>query len=71
MDSHGSDDSETFTTPPGSIAADAESDVLEPDCPEGQQGEDAIEEDEGDDEWKAIMPEVRKYSRRKGGIYGF
>lgn len=57
MDSHGSDDSETFTTPPGSIAADAESDVLEPDCPEGQQGEDAIEEDEGDDEWKAIMPE--------------
>ena len=55
MDSHGSDDSETFTTPPGSITAGNDSDRLQTECPEG---EEAMEDDDKDDEWKSIMPEV-------------
>ena len=55
MDSHGSDESEHFSTPPGSIVAATESDRIEPECPEG---EETMEEDHGDDEWKTIMPQV-------------
>ena len=55
MDSHGSDDSENFTTPPGSVTAGPDSDRLQPECPEEEVG---MEEDQGDDEWKSIMPEV-------------
>lgn len=54
MDSHGSDESEHFSTPPGSIVAATESDRIEPECPEG---EETMEEDHGDDEWKTIMPQ--------------
>ena len=54
MDSHGSDDSETFTTPPGSMTAEGESDRLELE----REVEDAVGEDKGGDEWKSIMPEV-------------
>ena len=55
MDSHGSDDSETFTTPPASITAGNDSDRLQTECPDG---EEAMEEEDKDDEWKSIMPEV-------------
>ena len=55
MDSHGSDESEHFSTPPGSIVAATESDRIEPECP---KGEETMEEDHGDDEWKTIMPQV-------------
>ena len=55
MDSHGSDDSDTFTTPPGSVTAGTESDRLQPECPEGEV---AMEEDQSSEEWKTIMPEV-------------
>ena len=55
MDSHGSDDSETFTTPPGSITAGIDSDRLQTECPDG---EEAMEDEDQDDEWKSIMPEV-------------
>ena len=55
MDSHGSDDSETFTTPPGSIITGNDSERLQTECPEG---EEAMEDERGEDEWKSIMPEV-------------
>lgn len=54
MDSHGSDDSENFTTPPGSVTAGADSDRLQPECPEEEVG---MEEDQGEDDWKSLMPE--------------
>lgn len=54
MDSHGSDDSETFTTPPGSIITGNDSERLQTECPEG---EEAMEDERGEDEWKSIMPE--------------
>ena len=56
MDSHGSDDSDTFTTPPGSVTAGTESDRLETEYP---AGEVPMEEDQRNEEWKTIMPEVR------------
>lgn len=59
MDSHGSDDSETFTTPPGSVTAGTDSDRLQTECPDG---EEAMEDDDKDDEWKSIMPEVWWFS---------
>ena len=55
MDSHGSDDSVTFTTPPGSVTAGTDSDRLQTECPDG---EEAMEDEDKDDEWKSIMPEV-------------
>ena len=55
MDSHGSDDSENFSTPPGSIVVATESGRIEPECP---VGEETMEEDHADDEWKTIMPQV-------------
>ena len=58
MNSHGSDESETFTTPPGSVTAGTESDRLQP---EGLEEEIAMEEDQGDEEWKTIMPDVSGY----------
>ncbi|KAL9989019.1 hypothetical protein ACROYT_G003526 [Oculina patagonica] len=54
MDSHGSDDSETFTTPPGSVTAGTDSDRLQTECPEGDE---AMEDENKDDDWKTIMPE--------------
>lgn len=55
MDSHGSDESETFTTPPGSVTGGTESDRLQP---ESAEKEAPMEEEQGDEEWKTIMPEV-------------
>lgn len=55
MDSHGSDDSETFTTPPASIIAGNDTESLNVELPEG---EEAMEEEQADQEWKSIMPEV-------------
>ena len=55
MDSHGSDDSETFTTPPGSIITGTDSDRVQTECPEGVE---AMDDDRGDEEWKTIMPDV-------------
>ena len=55
MDSHGSDESETFTTPPGSVTGGTESDRLQP---ESAEEEIPMEEEQGDEEWKTIMPEV-------------
>lgn len=55
MDSHGSDDSETFTTPPASIIAGNDTESLNEELPEG---EEAMEEEQADQEWKSIMPEV-------------
>lgn len=54
MDSHGSDDSETFTTPPASIIAGNDTESLNVELPEG---EEAMEEEQADQEWKSIMPE--------------
>lgn len=55
MDSHGSDDSENFATPPGSVTAGNDSDRLQTECPEGDE---AMEDDSKDDDWKSLMPEV-------------
>ena len=60
MDSHGSDDSETFATPPGSMTAEGESDRLEP---EGEE-DDAVGEDKGGDEWKSIIDKVSETAVR-------
>jgi len=54
MDSPDSDDSETFTTPPGSVTAGIDSDRLQTECPDGVE---AMEDEDKDDEWKSIMPE--------------
>ena len=56
LESLGSDDSDTFTTPPGSVTAGTESDRLQPECPEGEVAMEL--EDQSKEEWKTIMPEV-------------
>ena len=58
MDSPDSDDSETFTTPPGSVTAGIDSDRLQTECPDGVE---AMEDEDKDDEWKSIMPEVWRF----------
>lgn len=54
MDSHGSDDSETFATPPASIITGNDTERLNAELP---VGEEAMEEEQGDEQWKSIMPE--------------
>ena len=66
MDSHGSDDSENFSTPPGSIVVATESGRIEPECP---VGEETMEEDHADDEWKTIMPQVCGCRHHRQGEY--
>ena len=58
MDSHGSDDSETFATPPASIITGNDTERLNAELP---VGEEAMEEEQGDEQWKSIMPEVGVY----------
>lgn len=54
MDSHGSDDSETFATPPASIITGNDTERLNVELP---GGEEAMEEEQADEDWKSIMPE--------------
>ena len=61
LESLGSDDSDTFTTPPGSVTAGTESDRLQPECPEGEVAMEL--EDQSKEEWKTIMPEVSVFMR--------
>ena len=58
-ETHDSDDSEIFGTPPSSLVASGEADRLPADCQKGtEEPDEVMVDDYSGDEWKSIMPEV-------------